>query len=72
MPPRSGRDPLYDRFPHYDQVGIYWVDGNDLALGPWTGPEPTEHTRIPIGSGIRGAAAATGTTELVPDVNADP
>jgi L-methionine (R)-S-oxide reductase len=65
-------DMLYDRFPHYDWVGIYWVDGSDLVLGPWTGPEPTEHTRIPIGSGICGSAAATGTTELVPDVNADP
>ena len=63
---------LHDRFPHYDWVGIYWVDGADLVLGPWVGPEPTEHTRIPIGTGICGAAAASGTTEIVPDVNADP
>ena len=25
---------LHDRFPHYDWVGIYWVDGSDLVLGP--------------------------------------
>jgi len=65
-------DLLHDRFPPYDWVGIYWVDGNDLVLGPWTGPEATEHTRIPIGTGVCGAAAASGRTEIVPDVSADP
>lgn len=63
---------LHDRFPHYDWVGIYWVDGSDLVLGPWLGPQATEHTRIPIGTGVCGAAAASGQTEIVPDVNADP
>jgi GAF domain-containing protein len=63
---------LRDRFSHYDWVGIYWVDGSDLVLGPWSGPEATEHARIPIGSGICGAAAASGQTEIVPDVEADP
>lgn len=62
---------LRDRFPHYDWVGIYWVDGPDLVLGPWTGPQATEHTRIPIGTGVCGAAAASGQTEIVPDVSAD-
>jgi GAF domain-containing protein len=65
-------DLLHDRFPHYDWVGVYWVDGTDLVLGPWTGPQATEHTRIPIGTGVCGAAAASGRTEIVPDVNADP
>jgi GAF domain-containing protein len=67
-------DVLHARFPHYDWVGIYWVDpsGTELVLGPWTGPEATEHTRIPIGTGICGAAAASGTTEIIDDVNADP
>ena len=65
-------DLLHDRFPHYDWVGIYWVDGTDLVLGPWTGPEATEHTRIPIGTGVCGAAAESGRTEIVSDVNADP
>lgn len=67
-------DVLHERFPHYDWVGIYWVDpsGTMLDLGPWRGPEATEHTRIPIGTGICGAAAASGQTEIVDDVNADP
>jgi L-methionine (R)-S-oxide reductase len=65
-------DVLHERFPNYDWVGIYWVDGSDLVLGPWIGPEATEHTRIPIGTGVCGAAAASGQTEIVPDVEADP
>jgi L-methionine (R)-S-oxide reductase len=65
---------LHERFPHYDWVGIYWVDANstDLVLGPWIGPEATEHTRIAIGTGICGAAAVTGQTQIVDDVSADP
>jgi GAF domain-containing protein len=65
---------LHDRFGHYDWVGIYWVDpdASELVLGPWIGPEATEHTRIPIGTGICGAAAASGQTEIVGDVDADP
>ncbi|HET7685865.1 MAG TPA: GAF domain-containing protein [Candidatus Limnocylindria bacterium] len=65
---------LHERFAHYDWVGIYWVDpaGRELHLGPWVGPEATEHTVIPIGVGICGAAAASGRTEIVDDVNADP
>ncbi|MDQ2934829.1 MAG: GAF domain-containing protein [Chloroflexota bacterium] len=63
---------LHERFPHYDWVGIYWVEDNDLVLGPWVGPEATEHTRIPIGTGICGAAAASGQTQIVDDVDADP
>ena len=64
-------DLLRDRFDHYSWVGIYLVDGDDLALGPWKGPQATEHVRIPVGQGICGAAAATGQTEVVDDVNAD-
>jgi L-methionine (R)-S-oxide reductase len=65
---------LHERFQHYDWVGVYWLDpsGRELILGPWIGPEATEHTRIPIGTGICGAAASTGQTQIVDDVNADP
>jgi L-methionine (R)-S-oxide reductase len=63
---------LHDRFAHYSWVGIYLVEGDELVLGPWQGPEATEHVRIPIGQGICGAAAASGQTEIVDDVNADP
>ena len=62
---------LHDRFVHYSWVGIYLVEGDDLVLGPWRGPEATEHVRIPVGQGICGAAAASGRTEIVDDVNAD-
>lgn len=63
---------LDERFAHYSWVGIYLVEGNDLVLAAWSGPEATEHTRIPVGAGICGLAAATGETELVPDVAANP
>jgi L-methionine (R)-S-oxide reductase len=63
---------LQERFGDYSWVGIYLVEGDELVLGPWQGPEATEHVRIPIGQGICGAAAATGVTEIVDDVNADP
>jgi len=59
-------------FEHYSWVGIYLVEGGDLVLGPWQGPEATEHVRIPVGQGVCGAAAASGRTEIVDDVNADP
>jgi L-methionine (R)-S-oxide reductase len=62
---------LHDDFEHYSWVGIYLVEGDDLVLGPWKGPEASEHVRIPVGQGICGAAAATGETEIVDDVNAD-
>jgi GAF domain-containing protein len=65
-------DVLADRFAHYSWVGIYLVDGDDLVLGPWKGPHATEHVRIPVGQGVCGAAAASGKTEVVDDVNADP
>jgi L-methionine (R)-S-oxide reductase len=63
---------LHDRFDRYSWVGIYFVEEADLVLGPWKGPAATEHVRIPIGQGVCGAAAKTGVTELVDDVNADP
>jgi GAF domain-containing protein len=63
---------LHDRFEHYSWVGIYLVEGDELVLGSWQGPEATEHVRIPVGQGICGAAAASGRTEVVDDVNDDP
>ena len=63
---------LQEGFEHYSWVGIYLVEGDDLVLGPWEGPEATEHVRIPVGQGVCGAAAASGKTEVVDDVNADP
>jgi GAF domain-containing protein len=65
-------DLLHDRFDHYSWVGIYFVEGDELQLGPWNGPHATDHVRIPVGQGVCGAAAASGVTEIVDDVNADP
>lgn len=62
---------LFDNFNKYTWVGIYIVDGDNLVLGPWKGEQATEHVKIPIGKGICGSAAASGRTEIVPDVNAD-
>jgi len=64
-------DFLYENFEKYTWVGIYIVEDDTLVLGPWRGKQATEHTRIPVGKGICGSAAATGKTELVPDVNSD-
>lgn len=69
---RAVVDVLHDRLEHFSWVGIYLVEDGELALGPWRGPRATDHVRIPIGEGICGAAAATGRTEIVDDVNADP
>ncbi len=65
-------DALHDGVEHYSWVGIYLLEGDELVLGPWKGPEATEHVRIPVGEGICGAAAASGEAEIVDDVNADP
>jgi GAF domain-containing protein len=64
-------DFLYETFNHYSWVGIYIVAGNMLVLGPWKGEFATEHTRVPIGAGICGAAAQSGQTELITDVSKD-
>lgn len=62
---------LYENFENYNWVGIYFVKGKDLILGPWKGLQATEHVKIPIGKGICGTAAATGRTEIVNDVSKD-
>lgn len=64
---------LRERVDHYDWVGLYVLDGtgDELVLGPYAGP-PTEHTRIPVGEGICGAAVAEEQTVNVPDVDEDP
>jgi len=62
---------LHEQEPAFDWVGVYFVDGDTLVLGPFRG-EPTEHERIPVGAGVCGAVAATGETEVVPDVRERP
>jgi len=62
---------LKDGVADYTWVGIYLLEGNELVLGPFRG-KPSPHTRIPLGRGICGAAATSGSTIIVDDVNADP
>ena len=68
---RGAVEAIHDRLDTYSWVGIYFVEGDELVLGPWKGPSATDHVRIPIGQGVCGAAAASGVTEIVADVYAD-
>lgn len=48
-------------------VGFYLLEGEKLVLGPFQGrPACIE---IPVGRGVCGAAAASGATQLVPNVH---
>jgi GAF domain-containing protein len=62
---------LKSRLPHYTWAGIYWLEGDELVLGPYLG-KPSPHTRIPLNRGICGAAASQKQTIVVDDVNSDP
>jgi L-methionine (R)-S-oxide reductase len=63
---------LRGRVEHYNWVGIYLVQNGKLLLGPWDGPEATEHTEIDLGAGICGLAAGMKETVIVDDVNSRP
>lgn len=58
---------LCDELPQASWVGIYWLLGQELVLGPFKGPA-TEHTRIPVGTGVCGTAVATDEDQLISDV----
>ncbi len=65
---------LYEKLTRYNWVGFYMIDAHDpnmLVLGPFRGGM-TPHTRIPLNQGICGAAASSGRTVVVDDVNNDP
>ncbi|HET6836763.1 MAG TPA: GAF domain-containing protein [Gemmatimonadales bacterium] len=55
--------------PPYTSVYLYMLQGNDLVLEAFAGRE-TEHTRIPVGTGVCGTAVARGQDQNVPDVRA--
>ena len=62
---------LQEEIPAYDWVGFYLADpekDRELVLGPYVG-KPTEHIRIPFGSGICGQSAESLETFLVEDVS---
>ncbi len=62
---------LNSKVPHYNWVGIYLIEGDDLVLRAYSGPKETEHTRIKVGDGICGLAAKKELTVVVPDVTKD-
>src|SRR5205823_6386090 len=65
---------MHEALPKFNWVGFYMLDESDaqwLILGPFVGA-PTPHTRISLDQGICGAAAASGQTIVVDDVNSDP
>lgn len=66
---------LHEQLANYNWVGFYMLEpGSEppmLALGPFQGAM-TPHTRIPLSQGICGAAASSGETVVVDDVNSDP
>ena len=64
---------LAGSFEHYFWTGFYVVDPDrpqELVVGPYQGSLGC--LRIAFGRGVCGAAAATGLTQLVPDVHAFP
>ena len=65
---------LHERFTRYNWVGFYLVDPADsgfLIVGPYAGSF-TPNVRIPLNTGLCGAAATSGQIVVVQDVTADP
>ncbi len=66
---------LHDNMLKYNWVGFYMLEPGAhppmLVLGAFEGAM-TPHTRIPLNQGICGAAASSGQTVVVDDVNRDP
>jgi L-methionine (R)-S-oxide reductase len=66
---------LHDRMLKYNWVGFYLLEPGAeppvLVLGAFEGAM-TPHTRIPLNQGLCGAAASSGQTVVVDDVNKDP
>lgn len=63
---------LHQNMLKYNWVGFYMLEKSEpvLALGAFEGAM-TPHTRIPLNQGICGAAASSGKTVVVDDVNSD-
>jgi L-methionine (R)-S-oxide reductase len=53
----------------YTSVYLYMLQGNELVLEAFAGRE-TDHTRIPVGTGVCGTAVVSGIDQNVPDVTA--
>ncbi len=65
---------LHEKMTRYNWVGFYLVDPADpgiLLVGPFVGSF-TPNARIPLDTGLCGAAASSGQTVVVDDVTKDP
>jgi len=65
---------LHEKMTRYNWVGFYLVDPADegvLVVGPFSGSF-TPNARIPLSTGLCGAAATSGQTVVVHDVSKDP
>ncbi|HLS77598.1 MAG TPA: GAF domain-containing protein [Nocardia sp.] len=61
---------LFHSLTEVNWAGFYFADGEELVVGPFQGKPAC--VRIPFERGVCGTAAATGATQLVPDVHAFP
>lgn len=61
---------LWEFLPELNWAGFYRALDGELVLGPFAGRPAC--IRIPFGQGVCGAAAASGETQVVPDVHAFP
>ena len=59
---------VYHALPRLNWVGFYFFDGTDLVVGPFQGLPSC--IRIPLDKGVCGAAARSGETQRIPDVDA--
>ncbi|NEZ03051.1 GAF domain-containing protein [Wenzhouxiangella sp. XN201] len=59
---------IFDSLPEINWAGFYFLEGNELIVGPFQG-RPACVT-IEMGRGVCGTAAATRTTQRVEDVHA--
>lgn len=78
LTPHAGEDALADcvmsvlqllqtALPSYHWVGVYWLNGDTLDLGPYAG-KYTDHTQIPVGVGVCGTAVKENRNLIIEDV----
>jgi L-methionine (R)-S-oxide reductase len=53
-------------------IGVYRVEGDEIANLAWSGPAAPAHPRFPIDRGLTGAAIESGRSVLSNDVATDP